>query len=60
VEPDSSSDCDTAVDQSDNSDAVEYCHRKKMLSIIVRYFVHSSQDQQVDMQVEVSEAVQLH
>ena len=59
VEPDSSSDTDATVEQDYGSDA-EYRLKKKISSDIFKYFMHTTLQQQVDMQVDISEAVQLH
>jgi len=58
VEP-SSSDSDTNVDVDDNSDTVIYRRKKNMSSNIFKYFMHASLEQQVELQLNVSEAVQL-
>jgi len=59
VEPDSSSDTDVVGDTDHNSDAVNYRQKKKMSGDIFKYFMHASLEQQVDLQVNVDEAVQL-
>jgi len=60
VEPDSSSDTDIVEDTGDNSDAVNYREKKRMSGEIFKYFMHASLEQQVDLRVNVNEAVQLH
>lgn len=59
VEPDNSSDTDATVEQDYGSDA-EYRLKKKISSDIFKYFMHTTLQQQVDMQIDISEAVQLH
>ena len=60
VEPDSTSDSDTAEVSVANADDNEYIRKKQMSAAVFQYFINSTREQQVNMQIDVSERVQLH
>ena len=59
VEPDSSSDTDATVEHEDGSEGDEYSRKKKMSKNVFQYFMHAGLEEQVDMQVNVSQALQV-
>ena len=58
VEPDSSDSERETRDEA--AQAKAYQRKKEMSSMIFRYFMHADFDQQMDMQVDVSDTLQEH